>query len=43
TVTETLEIARDVARRLIEAQNERAESRPLPELREVFDYPLVLG
>jgi predicted RNase H-like HicB family nuclease len=43
TVTETLEIARDVAKKLIEAQNERVGALPLAELRETFDYPLVLG
>ena len=43
TVTETLEIARDVAKKLIEAQDERIGALPLAELRETFDYPLVLG
>jgi predicted RNase H-like HicB family nuclease len=43
TVTETLEIARDVAKKLIEAQSERAGGLRLTELRETFDYPLVLG
>ena len=43
TVTETLEIARDVAKKLIEAQGERIGALPLAELRETFDYPLVLG
>ncbi len=43
TVTETLEIARDVAKKLIEAQSERAGGVRLTELRESFDYPLVLG
>jgi len=39
TVAETLEIARDVARKLIEAQ----EGIELPEVLESFDYPLVIG
>lgn len=43
TVTETLEIARDVAKKLIEAQREHAGSVRLAELKEIFDYPLVLG
>ena len=43
TVTETLEIARDVAKKLIAAQNERAGTLRLTELRKSFDYPLVLG
>lgn len=44
TITETLEIARDVAKKLIEAQTERTPQRapPVP-LRESFDYPLILG
>ena len=43
TVTETLEIARDIAKKLIEAQGERADGPRLTALRETFDYPLVLG
>lgn len=44
TVAETLEIARDVAKKLIEAQTERAtESTTLSPVREAFDYPLILG
>jgi predicted RNase H-like HicB family nuclease len=39
TVTETLEIARDVARKLIESQ----ENLNLPEVEEQFDYPLIVG
>ena len=39
TVTETLEIARDVARKLIEAQSDLK----LPEVNENFDYPLIIG
>lgn len=42
-VTETLEIARDVAKKLIEAQSERADAVRLTELNEAFEYPLVLG
>ncbi|MDP1698948.1 MAG: hypothetical protein Q8L45_14375 [Xanthomonadaceae bacterium] len=37
------EIARDVARKLIAARDERAATTPLAELQESFDYPLVLG
>lgn len=43
TVNETLEIARDVARRLLEAQ---AEKKKVPKLKPVaksFDYQLVVG
>lgn len=43
TVAETLEIARDVARRLLEAQQERHTGRPLPEIGESLDLPLVVG
>ena len=44
TITETLEIARDVAKKLIEAQGEQAgRARPLTSVRESFDYPLILG
>jgi predicted RNase H-like HicB family nuclease len=39
TVAETLEIARDVARKLIEAQSDLK----LPEVNEDFDYPLIIG
>jgi predicted RNase H-like HicB family nuclease len=40
TVTETLEIARDVARKLIEAQQERDTAPHGQSLEESFDYPL---
>ena len=43
TVTETLEIARDVAKRLLEAQAERHGSPALKETGDSFDYPLVVG
>jgi predicted RNase H-like HicB family nuclease len=43
TVTETLEIARDVARRLIEEQGGDPKSAPLPEPADAFDYPLVVA
>ncbi|MBU1627922.1 DUF1902 domain-containing protein [bacterium] len=43
TVSETLEIARDIARKLIEAQQERQGVFQLPPVAERFDYPLVLG
>lgn len=43
TVLETLEIARDVARKLLEAQRERKSARELPLVEECFDYPLVLS
>ena len=43
TVTETLEIARDVAKRLLEAQTERHGCPMLEETGDSFDYPLVVG
>ena len=43
TVSETIEIARDVARRLFEAKIEREKPISAPEVSEEFDYPLVVG
>ena len=43
TVAETMEIARDVARRLLEAQQERQQSTSGSELASSFDLPLVVG
>ena len=39
TVSEVVEIARDVARKLIEAQTDLS----LPVVSDSFDYPLVVG
>ena len=44
TITETLEIARDVARKLIEARDASAvPAAPLSTTHESFDYPLIVG
>ncbi|MEQ8172886.1 MAG: DUF1902 domain-containing protein [Candidatus Eremiobacterota bacterium] len=43
TVSETLEIARDVARKLLEAQQENQSGITLSPVLEKFDYPLVVG
>ncbi len=43
TVTETLEIARDVAKKLLEAQAERQGRPMLKETVDSFDYPLVVS
>jgi predicted RNase H-like HicB family nuclease len=43
TVAETLEIARDVARKLLEAQAKRSGASKLAPVGESFDLPLVLG
>lgn len=42
TVTETLEIARDVAKKLLAAQAERQVTIPLNKAGDSFDYPLVV-
>jgi len=42
TIWETLEIARDVARKLLEAQGDVEKSARLTSVDEHFDYPLVL-
>ena len=41
TIEETIEIARDIAKKLLEAQ-EGALSH-LPKIKNSFDYPLVVG
>lgn len=41
TIQETIEIARDVAKKLIEAQS--ASTARLPPVRDVFDYPLIVA
>ena len=44
TISETLEIARDVARKLLEAQAERREAGATFAVPgDVFDYPLIVG
>ncbi len=42
TISETLEIARDVAKKLLEAQ-EDVEINKLPSMSDSFNYPLVIG
>lgn len=42
TISETIEIARDVAKKLIEAQTFENEMYLLP-TSDNFDYPLVIG
>jgi predicted RNase H-like HicB family nuclease len=43
TVAETIEIARDVAKKLLEAHEQDEQINKLPVLSENFDYPLVIG
>jgi predicted RNase H-like HicB family nuclease len=42
TLQETVEIARDVAKKLLESQAEEIDAR-LPPLSESFDYPLIVA
>ena len=42
TIAETLEIARDVAKKLIEAQAEEETNNLVP-VSDSFNYPLVIG
>lgn len=43
TATEALEIARDVARKLLDARSERSGKVKLSEIGDSFDYPLIVG
>jgi len=43
TVTETLEIARDVAKKLLESQSGRQAQPKLKIAEDSFDYPLVVS
>jgi len=43
TITETLEIARDVARKLLEAKAERNQADLLEPIGDRLNYPLVVG
>lgn len=43
TVVETMEIARDVAGRLLEAQSSRKKSLKLPQVKKSFDLQLVVA
>ena len=42
TIQETIEIARDVAKKLMEAQA-GSLAAPLPPVGEAFDYPLIIA
>jgi predicted RNase H-like HicB family nuclease len=42
TIQETIEIARDIAKKLIEAQVD-ASGPSLSPMREAFDYPLIVA
>ncbi len=43
TVTEALEIARDVAGKLIESRRERSGDLELPGIGDSLDYPLIVN
>lgn len=43
TIQETLEIARDVGKKLLEARAERTNPPDLPPAGDHFDHPLVIG
>jgi predicted RNase H-like HicB family nuclease len=43
TITETLEIARDISRKLLDAQTETEQFQSLETIADQFDYPLVIG
>ena len=43
TVTEALEIARDIVRKLMEARAERAGNLKLSAVSDSFDYPLIVN
>jgi predicted RNase H-like HicB family nuclease len=43
TATEALEIARDVARKLIEARTQRSGNVNLAAIADSFDYPLIVN
>jgi len=43
TATEALEIARDVARKLMEARADRQNNVKLAEIGDSFDYPLIVS
>ena len=43
TIAETIEIARDLAKELIEAQGDDAAKAALASAKEEFDYPMLLA
>ncbi len=43
TIQETIEIAGDVAKKILEAQQERKGELPFPAVSETFDYPLIIN
>lgn len=43
TIQETIDIARDVAKKILEAKQEREEDSSLPPALDDFDYPLIVN
>ena len=43
TIQETLEIAHDVAKKILEGQQEHKGTLPLPPTCDKFDYPLIVN
>ncbi len=43
TIAETIEIARDVAKKLLEAQNNDSAKDGLTSFSDSFDYPMIIG
>lgn len=43
TIAETLEVARDVAKKLLESRSDDETAIRLKPVAEEFDYPLILG
>ena len=43
TIQETIEIARDIVKKLIESQFGEDGSPSFPSVREEFDYPMIVG
>ena len=43
TVNETIEIARDIAKKLIEAQTDPEVEDNLTNIDDIFDYPIIVG
>ena len=43
TISETLEIARDIAKKLLEAQSPETINESFTSFKNSFDYPLVVG
>jgi predicted RNase H-like HicB family nuclease len=43
TIQETVEIARDVAKKILEAKQEREGDLSLPPAQEIFDFPLIVN